>query len=307
MDEPDVAVRADGLFVSSNMPPRRAEERLAFGFALGVIVCFFIVAHFADSRPHPIPGFVLAFSTAMFVCDTIAAILLFAQFVVLRSLALLVIANAYVLTALVLIPYTLTFPGLVGPAPLVGSLQSTAFLYVVWHTGFPLFVIAYALLKDVNGSTRSFSRHRVPIAIAVSIGLTAAVVVAAALFAIEEASLLPQTIRPDGLGFTPMNIYVVGISSVSSGVCALVVLWMRRRSVLDLWLIVVVFLYAMDIPLSYYPAPVRFSIGWYCIRAIAFLSSSIVLIVLLHEIGMLYARLSRLLRSMRNASSGKCG
>jgi hypothetical protein len=86
MDEPDVTVREDGLFVSSNAPPSRAEKRLAFAFAFGVVAAFFIIAHFADSRPHPIPGFVLAFSTAMFVCDTIAAILLFAQFVVLRSL-----------------------------------------------------------------------------------------------------------------------------------------------------------------------------------------------------------------------------
>src|ERR1700744_2089223 len=92
---------------------------------------------------------------------------------------------------------------------------------------------------------------------------------------------------------------MVGISSVLSGMCALAVLWTRRRSVLDLWLIVVVFLYAMDIPLSYYPAPVRFSAGWYCIRAIAFLSSSIILVVLLHEIGMLYARLSRAINAQR--------
>jgi hypothetical protein len=112
MDEPDLTIGADALFVSSNMPPSRTEKRLAFAFALGVVATFFIVSHFADSRPHPIPGFVLAFSTAMFVCDTVAAILLFAQFVVLRSLGLLVIANAYVLTALILIPYT---PDVSGP------------------------------------------------------------------------------------------------------------------------------------------------------------------------------------------------
>jgi signal transduction histidine kinase len=81
--------------------------------------------------------------------------------------------------------------------------------------------------------------------------------------------------------------------------CALVVLWRRGRSALDLWLTVVVFLYGMDIPLSYYPAPTRFSIGWYSIRAIAFLSSSILVIVLLHEVGALYARLSRAMNAQR--------
>jgi signal transduction histidine kinase len=139
----------------------------------------------------------------------------------------------------------------------------------------------------------------VPTAIIVSVALTAAIVILAAWFCVAEESLLPQTIRPDRLGFTQMNLYAVGITSVLSGMCALVVLCMRWQSALDLWLTVLVFLYTMDIPLSYYPAPTRFSVGWYSIRAIAFLSSSIVLIVLLHEIGTLYARLSRAINAQR--------
>jgi signal transduction histidine kinase len=297
MDEP-VATVQDELFVSSNIPPGKAEKRLAFVFTLVVVASFFIISRFPDGHPHPLPGFVLAFSTAMFVCDLISAILLFAQFVILRSLALLVIANGYVLTALVLIPYTLVFPGLVGPEPLIGGLQSAAVLYVVWHAGFPLSVIGYALLKDVNDPI-TFSPHRVPTAIIVSIALTIAIVISAALFSTAGKSLLPQTILSDGLSFTPMNFFAVGIPGGLSGTCALIVLWIRRRSALDLWLVVVVFLYAMDIPLSYYPAPTRFSVGWYSIRAIAFLSSSVVLTVLLHEIGTLYSRLSRAVNAQR--------
>src|SRR4029453_13826304 len=40
-----------------------------------------------------------------------------------------------------------------------------------------------------------------------------------------------------------------------------------------------------------YPAPMRFSGGWYAVRVFGFLSSSLVLIVLLYEIQILYARL----------------
>ena len=60
---------------------------------------------------------------------------------------------------------------------------------------------------------------------------------------------------------------------------------------LDLWLMVVMFLYLIEVPLSYYPAPSRFSPGWYSVRIFGFLSSSLVLIVLLYEIETLYARL----------------
>ena len=79
----------------------------------------------------------------------------------------------------------------------------------------------------------------------------------------------------------------VGLLSVG----ALVVLWTRQRSMLDLWLMVVMCLYAIEIPLSYYPDPVRFSFGWYTVRVIGIISSTLVLIVLLYEIETLYTRL----------------
>jgi C4-dicarboxylate-specific signal transduction histidine kinase len=52
-------------------------------------------------------------------------------------------------------------------------------------------------------------------------------------------------------------------------------------------------LYLIELPLSYYPEPVRFSFGWYTVRVIGSLSSSLVLIVLLYEIATLYVRLLR--------------
>jgi signal transduction histidine kinase len=54
---------------------------------------------------------------------------------------------------------------------------------------------------------------------------------------------------------------------------------------------VVMCLYTIEIPLSYYPTPMRFSIGWYAVRVFGFLSSTLVLIVLLYEIKELYGRL----------------
>jgi len=94
----------------------------------------------------------------------------------------------------------------------------------------------------------------------------------------------------DKLSFSSLYPNVVGGLDVSLSICALVVLWIRRRPTLDLWLMVVMFLHAVDIPLSYYPAPIRFSDGWYAVRAIAFLASSIVLVVLVYEITTLFER-----------------
>ncbi len=62
---------------------------------------------------------------------------------------------------------------------------------------------------------------------------------------------------------------------------------------------VVMCLYLIEVPLSYYPAPVRFSTGWYTVRVLGFLSSSVVLTVLLYEITTLYAGLLGALHGQR--------
>src|SRR6202011_6150008 len=124
-----------------------------------------------------IDAFVPAYATAMFVIDSITAVLLFAQFSILRSRALLAIANGYLFTALILIPWTLTFPGIFTPGGLLGAglQQSTHWLYILWHAGFPMFVIAYALLKDADPAKRLW-QGSVGAAILSSVAVTAAVV-----------------------------------------------------------------------------------------------------------------------------------
>ena len=95
----------------------------------------------------------------------------------------------------------------------------------------------------------------------------------------------------DSRQFSPLWPYLIGAPVALANLSALVVLWVRRRSMLDLWLIVVICLYLIEVPLSYYPDPERFSVGWYTVRVFGVLSSCIVLIVLLYEIETLYARL----------------
>lgn len=150
------------------------------------------------------------------------------------------------------------------------------------------FVIGYALLKDADPSKR-IRNERTRAAIALSVVLTAFLVLAAAFLCIAAAVRLPQVVT-DPLHLSPLWPYVgapVGLLSV----VAFVLLRVRQRSMLDLWLTVVMCLYAVEIPLSYYPSPVRFSIGWYTVRVIGFISSTLVLIILLYEIETLYTRL----------------
>src|SRR5262249_37862958 len=80
---------------------------------------------------------------------------------------------------------------------------------------------------------------------------------------------------------------------------ALTLLWIHRRSVLDLWLMVALCAYAIEIYLSAFVGPARFSAGWIAARIFGFVSSILVLSVLLHEITTLYAQLLRAVLAQR--------
>ena len=292
MPQPTVTIPEEQLLFLSSLSPGPAQKRLALGVVFGIVAVFALitVGLLSGVQTKQIDAFLPAYLTAMFVCDSMTAILLFAQFSILRSRSILVIASAYLFTALILIPYILTFPGVfVAALPTIGGQQSSGWIYVLWHCGFPLFVIAYALSKDGRPTTR-WTRSRPRAAIVLSIALTAALVSIAAFVCIEWEPLLPH-LMADRSRFTPLWPYLVGAPIATASTTALVVLWFRRRSMLDLWLMVVMFLYLVEVPLSYYPSPSRFSPGWYAVRIFGFLSSSLVLVVLLYEIETLYARL----------------
>jgi signal transduction histidine kinase len=285
-------------FILSSLSPGRAQRRLALAVVLALLVAFFLMAGpLSTIQSARIDAFVPAYATAMFVIDSITAVLLLAQFSILRSRALLAISSGYLFTALVIIPWLLTFPGVFTPGGLLGAgLQSTNWLYILWHGGFPTFVMAYALLKDADPAKRLW-QGSVGAAILSSVAATAAVVCAATFLVTAGDALLPR-ISLDPVHFSTLWLYVAGCLALWS-ILTLIVLWIRWRSVLDLWLMVVMCAYAIEIYLVAFPGLARFSLGWYFGRVFGFLSGSLVLFVLLYEITTLYARLLRAVFAQR--------
>ena len=284
------AVPEDQHFILSSLPPSSAQKWLALGIVLGLMVALCLVLWpFGGMQLGALHSFVAVYTTAMFGTDSITAILLYAQFSILRSRAILVIASGYLFTALLIVPYVFAFPGVLAPNGLVGGLQTSAHLYLLWHCGFPLFVIGYALSKDEDPG-RLVSQEKVGAAIFRSVAWTAAGATAAAILCIHGGPGLPRIMLDQGT-FVPEWLYVVGAPIALLCAAALVVLWLRRRSILDLFLMVVLCAYLIEIPPHYFPAPARFSTGWYAVRVTSLISSSIVLVVLLYEITALYGGL----------------
>ncbi|KJC56697.1 histidine kinase [Bradyrhizobium sp. LTSPM299] len=278
-------------FILTSLSPGRRQKRLALVVVLALLAAL-TVAPVSNIQLARVDAVVPAYGTASFVNDSITAVLLFAQFSVLRSRALLAIASGYVFTALVVVAWLLTFPGLFAPAGLLGAgLQTTTWLYILWHSGFPMFVIAYALLKNAEPTKVGGSAGT---AILSSIAVIASVVSLATFFIIASDRLMPR-LMIDATHIAPLWTYSVGLSALLS-VLALIVLWTRWRSVLDLWLMVVMCAYVTELSLN---LSSRFTVGWYASRACGLVSGSLVLFVLLCETTFLYAQLLRAVFAQR--------
>jgi signal transduction histidine kinase len=283
--------REEGL-VLSNLPPSRTQQKLALIVALLIVLSAILISAtgMQQVKLPAIDALVPLYGMAMFVSDSITAVLLFTQFSIVRSRALLVISSGYVWTALVVIPWLLSFPGVFAPRGLLGGSSSevTVWLYTLWHAGFPLFVIAYALLKD-TASARRQRRFSAAAAILSSVGMTVAVICAAIYFLIAYQARLPSFMI-DAMNFSVLWYYTATIIALLSAV-AIISLWIRRKSLLDLWLMVVMLVFMTEVLISSFPVSARFSLGWYAGRTYSLLSGSLILFVLLYEITVVYARL----------------
>jgi hypothetical protein len=86
----------DQELILSNLAPSRAQRRFALSVVLVLLVCSVGLAGPLSTHPlDRIDAFMPAYVTAIFVIDSITAVLLLAQFSVLRSPALLALASSY--------------------------------------------------------------------------------------------------------------------------------------------------------------------------------------------------------------------
>jgi diguanylate cyclase (GGDEF)-like protein len=275
------------LFLSA-LPASTSDRRLALAVALLSAVVFLVAAPLAKASLPEVWAFLPIYQSVLVINDLITAVLLYGQFGILRSRALLVLASGYLFSAFMAVAHLLSFPGLFTATGLLGAgPQTTAWLYFLWHGVFPLFVIAYALLKE-EPSGSGLLRRASP-AIVTSVAAVALIAGAFMLVTTEEHDLLPA-IMAGNRDAAPKVI--VATASWMLSLVALAVLWRRRpHSLLDVWLMVVLCAWIFDIALASVLNAGRFDVGWYTGRIYGLLATSFVLLVLLYENSMLYAAL----------------
>jgi signal transduction histidine kinase len=284
--------------VIANMPITAQERRMALGFIIFLFIVLMIAGPFARVPAVRIDAFIPVIQTVMCIIDLITAGLLLSQYSIFPGHGVLAIASGYIFSGMFAFAQTLAFPGAYSATGLIGNgSDSAAWIFVLWHTSFPVAIIIYALSKD--------SKEAPSMGVGRSITITMAITVTCILAATAGLTWLVTV----GVGYLPslytdvsrqtplanqINIYLWLLSAA-----AFLFLLARRRTILDLWLMVVLLAWWPNFVVAIFTTVVRFSIGWYAARFFALVASSTLLFVLLGESTVLYARLAKAILLLR--------
>lgn len=282
----------------SAQPASREQRRVALSVVLVLLVAFVATLPFAQIKWVRFPGAILIQNPLLFANDLFTATMLFGQYRVGRTPALALLAGGYVFTALMGIAHTLSFPGVLAPSGLLeGGPETTPWLYVAWHTVLPLAVIAYALRGPEDEARWWTGDPRRAIAFTV-VGAVGLAVAATALTTLGHG-FLPALVE-DGRLMPASRIVVAALLLPPLGAVATLVR-RRDRSVLDVWLMVVMSAWLCTTALVAFVSSERFDIGWYMGRVFEVLTSVVVLLVLLLQTIGLYERNMRAVSDERRS------
>src|SRR3954466_5955611 len=142
-----------------DVPPTARQTWWAIAVTAVVLAGFTAVIPVATHPLGELNAFFPSLDAIVFVSDLVTAVLLYAQFAVSRSRAMLALATGYLFTALIVIPHALTFAGAFSPAGLLGAnIQTGSWLFIFWQIGFAAALLAFH--PPSSRRARSIPRRR---------------------------------------------------------------------------------------------------------------------------------------------------
>ncbi|OSI20447.1 hypothetical protein BST65_32170 [Bradyrhizobium canariense] len=273
----------------ASAPASAQHRRFAFGVVVVLLVVFLTSLPFATIQAPRVDAFLTVSQAIVLFAEFLTAIFLFSQYSIQPRPGLLALASGYICSGLFAFLQTLDFPGAYSSIGLItGTPSGAVWLFFFWRFTFPLSVIAYVLLKEAKETIRPLARLGSGQAIGITIAC--AIVTTLGLTWLLVAGYLPSL--NIGAKQQPLVQYIA-VATWSLNSIAVVLLFIRLRTILDVWLIVAVFVSLPDLTFAvFYAVTIRFSVGWYVGKAFLLIGSWTVLVVLLWETTMLYARLA---------------
>jgi hypothetical protein len=245
--------------VIATMPATEGQRAVAVGVIILLVVAAAVIAPFAGIQLPQVNAFIPVLQTVVSVVDLITATLLFAQFSIQPQRALLALASGYIFSSSFAFLQTLAFPGAYAPAGLIGDANTAAWMFVLWHTTFPTAIFVYALSKDVTGVATLPGRSTMT-SIVTTVVCVLAVIAGLTWIVTAKTEYLPSFYTTDVRLQTRFGNQV-NFALWLWVTTALAVLLFRRRTILDLWLMVTLLAWMPNFLVAVLSSSVRFSVG----------------------------------------------
>ena len=241
----------------------------------------------------PERGAIPAFDSLTAFADLFTAVLLIGQAYAAGSRAAMRLAAAYLFSVLLVIPHLLSFPGALVDGVVIGGVGTAAWLWCAWQAGFALFVSFFALSREQGQPASRQGRGVLGVAMLAAVGVV--------LLAIFGLKWLPAILMGDDYG--QLNRLGIGavVAVCNLGALTLVVVRLRARNTVTLWLTVAMVAICLDGMLSLVGAQ-RFTRGWYWGHGFGLLGHVTVFMALLFESMQLYSRVSEANRHLERLS-----
>ncbi|MCG7408161.1 diguanylate cyclase [Paenibacillus sp. ACRRX] len=280
----------DSITSLVNLTTTRKQRITALLFAIMILIVSVAIMPTANTKIFEIKSFIPMLTAWILFGDLMTSYLLYIQYRTSGSNPLLILSASFMFTGLIVIPHLLTFPNIVAEGWFVDKEQTSVWLWVVWHMGFPIGILLYTFTLGRWDSARE-GRRAFWLRFAIVAGTVC--VIGLIVFAVVryESQLPLMIVHHD---YSKLTRSIIGPILWAVNLLAVVYLYYRTRakSLLHLWLMVSTFAFFLDVSLTLY-AESRFSLGWYVARVNSLFSASAVLVIFFYEINRLYIRLIR--------------
>lgn len=286
----DTVIAEGSGMIRAQLRADKGHRMLATGIVLMAMVGFFAVVPFVRTPLPRMPAFIPAYESALGLVELLTAALLTLQHHRTGVPRLRILAAGYLFCFLIIIPHAMTYPGVFSETGLLGaSDQTTSWLFIFWHAGFPLFVLGYVFnSRERTDAPGDQPRTREYVWIVVGV---VALVFAITWLCTVGVSALPRIMR--GSDYSLLVNTGVSPALLALYVITFFAVWRESRgTTLDVWMLTVMAVGVLDIALSSVLGSSRFDLGWYVGRCFGWISGTVVLMLLLWENNQMYALLA---------------
>jgi diguanylate cyclase (GGDEF)-like protein len=275
-------------------------------FATALAVAGVAVVALGPIQLGAVPSFAAVQASWVFVVDATTGWVLLQQFGSHHRTVYALLAAAYLMDALLMPVFLLTFPGGLRPGdPPLGGSQSSIWVWHAWHLLFAVSALLALAAEKWWARLAAADRHPRAVLVEASLGVVAVAGLITLVVTLAAPSL-PVLIVPGRADPLTRSFYVVASLVAVLTFAAAAAFWRvgwRDRRTLHLWFAVALTAFSADALANLF-ASNRYSVGWYFGRAEAMVASSVLLVVFLGQVSRLSRKLADAADQLASVNEG---